>query len=379
MNRVIVITAAAVFAVLIFLVRPDGVSSHETLTTTVLFDREIVQVLNRHCVMCHSANGPSFPLETYEQTWLRGRQIRASVIARHMPPWSAVSGYGQFANDNGLTLRETQFVTSWVEGLGPRNAGAVFTNIADSNAPRRKDIRAEDHSDHWRLGEPDIIRKLSADTGGSTQSLSVKRVVVDLQSTSDLRVRALEFRPGDRRFLHAAFFTVQQTGQWIGSWTPWYGSSALPQGAIYRLPRGAKIVAEFYYARGEERLVDQGSLGLFLADQQANAPVDDLTMEARMAAPRKFHAETRLTRDSDVLALRPEIVEGLTSIEVSVRKPDGGTEVLLFAKDFNLDWPAPYVFKEPVRIAKSAVLSLTAHFNSTAPLPASLHLTVSRK
>src|SRR5262245_52858086 len=85
---------------------PPPVSSHETLTTTVLFDREIVQILNRHCVMCHFEKGPSFPLETYEQTWLRSRQIRASVIARHMPPWFAVSGYGQFANDNSLTLRE---------------------------------------------------------------------------------------------------------------------------------------------------------------------------------------------------------------------------------------------------------------------------------
>src|SRR5262245_43596429 len=91
--------------------------SHETLTTTVLFDREIVRILNKHCVMCHVENGPTFPLETYEQTWLQGRKIRADVIARHMPPWAAVPGYGQFVNDNSLTLRETQFMISWVEGL----------------------------------------------------------------------------------------------------------------------------------------------------------------------------------------------------------------------------------------------------------------------
>src|ERR1700752_1935171 len=84
--------------------------SHETLTTTVLFDREIVRILNKHCVMCHFENGLSFPLETYEQTWLQGRKIRATVIARHMPPWPAVPGYGDFANDNSLTLREAQFL-----------------------------------------------------------------------------------------------------------------------------------------------------------------------------------------------------------------------------------------------------------------------------
>ena len=52
---------------------PPRVLSHETLTTTVLFDREIVRVLDRHCVMCHVENGLSFPLATYEETWLRGR------------------------------------------------------------------------------------------------------------------------------------------------------------------------------------------------------------------------------------------------------------------------------------------------------------------
>ena len=49
----------------------EQVLSHETLTTTVLFDREIVRILNRHCVMCHVENGPSFPLATYEDTFSR--------------------------------------------------------------------------------------------------------------------------------------------------------------------------------------------------------------------------------------------------------------------------------------------------------------------
>ena len=91
--------------VMILLTTCVAAFSHETLTTTVLFDREIVRILDKHCVMCHMEKGPSFPLETYEQTWLQKRPIRADVIARHMPPWAAVPGYGQFANDNGLTLQ----------------------------------------------------------------------------------------------------------------------------------------------------------------------------------------------------------------------------------------------------------------------------------
>src|SRR2546430_10838465 len=151
--------AACLCALCVFVV-PNGSSAHETLTTTVLFDREIVRILNKHCVMCHTESGPSFPLETYEQTWLQGRKIRADVIARHMPPWSAVPGYGQFANENSLTLRETQFIVSWVEGLGPRNAGTVFTNPATPGAARPKDVQAHPDLGTWHVGDPQLTLQL---------------------------------------------------------------------------------------------------------------------------------------------------------------------------------------------------------------------------
>src|SRR5262245_46433969 len=52
------------FLICIVILGPLYVLSHETLTTTVLFDREIVRVLDKHCVMCHVASGPAFPLST---------------------------------------------------------------------------------------------------------------------------------------------------------------------------------------------------------------------------------------------------------------------------------------------------------------------------
>jgi hypothetical protein len=322
--------------------------SHETLTTTVLFDREIVRILDKHCVMCHTENGPSFPLMTYEQTWLQKRPIRADVIARHMPPWAAVSGYGQFANENSLTLRETQFIVSWVEGLGPRNAGTVFTNTATPGAARPKEVQAHADFGVWQLGEPQLKRQLTASTI-EPQASEIKRVVVDLGMTSEHRIRALEFMPSDRRVIRAAFFTVQETGQWIGSWTPWYGFMSLPKGTAYRLPAGSHIVAEIHYRGGKERVVEQGTLGLFFGDQTAADLISDVVLDHK----------TTLAADTYVVALRPDLQPGVKSIEVSARKPDGGTEVLLFAKGIPVDWPTPYILKDPVRLPRGTVLSVT--------------------
>ncbi len=50
----------------------------------------------------------------------------------------------------------------------------------------------------------------------------VKRTVVDLGLTSARQVRGLEFMPGDRRVVRAATFSLEGTGQWLGSWTPWH-------------------------------------------------------------------------------------------------------------------------------------------------------------
>ena len=331
---------------------------HETLTTTVLFDREIVRILDRHCVMCHAAGGPSFPLETYEQTQVRGRKIRAEAIARHMPPWAAFPGYGQFANDNGLTLRETQFIVSWVEGLGPRNAGSVFLNITDPSA-RRAEVRAHSDYGHWALGEPDLSRPIPANTIAANSGDHVRRSVIDLGFTTENRVSGFEYMPGDYRVVRAAFFTVQETGQWISSWTPWHGYSTLPAGAAYVLPRGAHIVAEIHYRGAAEQVTDRGSIGLRFARTSARN-VSDLRIESK--GTRKVRAAVRLSAATSLLALRPEFDPGVESVEVAARKPDGGTEVLLFARDIPLEWPTPYIFKEPVSLPRGAELSITAYY-----------------
>jgi len=400
MKKVVSSLAIACFAVLCVF-PPLEVLSHETLTTTVLFDREIVRILDKHCVMCHVESGPSFPLVTYEQAWLQGRKVRADVIARHMPPWAAVQGYGQFVNDNSVTMRETQFIVSWVEGLGPRNGGTVFTNVVDSSAGRPKEIRAHVDFGRWELGDPDLVRQFPATAIDPQPASGVARAVVDAGLTSARLVRALEYMPGDRRVVRAAFFTLQETGQWLGSWTPWYGTVSLPAGVAYRLPAGSHIVAEIHYRGARERVAERGTLGLFFADKPPSPglrplkgavptprvasdlvlqPNGDLTARRpRSGQTGTLRAETRLVADTYAWALRPELTTGMTSIEVSARTPNGATEILLFARDPPIDWPTPYIFKDPVLLPAGTRLSaIAAYANDAAPQPGEFRLTISR-
>jgi len=369
-----------VLGVVMLVAWPRTVQSHGSVTTTVLFDREIVRILNERCVMCHAEEGLSFPLITYEQTWLQGRAMRSSVLRRHMPPWSAVAGYGEFINDNHLTLRESQFLVSWVEGLGPRNGGKMFLNVVDPNAAVPQEIRATTHSNHWQLGEPDLMRRLQPITIEAGATDVVKRTVLDLGLTSRRQVRGLEFMPGDRRVVRAAVFSLEGTGQWLGSWTPWHSFVSLPDDAAYYLPARSRIVVDLHYRGTTEAVVDRGTLGVYLsAPRSSSSPgsripnpglraATDLVLDARLSAgSRALKGTATLTSDTRVWAIQPEIVAGLSSLEVSARRPDGGTEVLLALTQPSVEWPTPYLLKRARLLARGTEIFAVARFSAAPP------------
>ena len=370
-----------------WMIWPRPSLSHVTTTNTVLFDREIVSILDTHCVVCHAEDSLASTLETYEETWLSRQPILAQVLAHQMPPWAGVPGYGKFANDNSLTLRETQFVVSWVEGLGPRNAGAVFLNVRDpGEVPRVIEAHAE--FDRWMLGEPDLVRPLDGIVVEPGQGERIERTVVDLGLSGNQWVRGIEYLPGDRRVVRAAKFTIEGTGQWLGSWTPWHGYVELPEGVAFLLSADARVVAEVYYGVTDERVVDEGSLGLYLLSEGVSqvAPASDLVLSAQGglvagARGQRFSIEGGvLDSDTAILSLLPEFEQGIQSFEVSARTPDGGTKILLFGKDIPVEWPTPYILAEPVMLPAGSRLRVVAYFDNTsaASRVAGIRVTLSR-
>ncbi len=332
---------------------PPPAQAHAPSTTTVQFDREIVHVLDNHCVMCHETQGPAFPLVTYEQTYTARWQIRQDALTRHMAPWSAVAGYGEFINDNGLTAREIDFLSSWAESFGPRNNGEISTGVAAELA-LSKPMQAHIDSDRWALGKPDLLLSLPANTVAAQQADAIRRTVIDPELKSTHWLRGIEFKPGDRRVVHFVVLTLKETGQWLGSWTPWRGFSDLPQGLAYRWPAGSHLVAEIHYYGAQVPVVDRSSLGLYFTDQPSAREVSDILLDA----PRRT---MEVAAELNILALQPVLGPGIQSIEVRARKPDGVTQILLFARDLPLAWPTPYIFRKPVTLPKGTELSVVEH------------------
>jgi len=98
----------------------SATEAHEFITTKITWGREISRVFARRCIRCHHKGGPAFDLGAYEQARPWAEAIKQEVLARRMPPWGAVKGFGDFRDEDGLTEMEIAVISSWVEGGAPR-------------------------------------------------------------------------------------------------------------------------------------------------------------------------------------------------------------------------------------------------------------------
>jgi hypothetical protein len=94
-------------------------SAHDVITTPITFSREISRLLYSRCAVCHRLGGSAFSLLTYAEARPWAKAIKDEVLERRMPPWGAVKGFGEFADDRGLTQEQLELIAEWVEGGAP--------------------------------------------------------------------------------------------------------------------------------------------------------------------------------------------------------------------------------------------------------------------
>ena len=92
---------------------------HDVITTKITWDREISRIVVARCATCHRPGGTSFSLMSFQEARPWAKAIEQEVLKRHMPPWGAVKGFGDFRNDQALTQEQIELVGNWVEGGAP--------------------------------------------------------------------------------------------------------------------------------------------------------------------------------------------------------------------------------------------------------------------
>jgi len=348
--------------------RPESVSSHGRITTTVMFNREVSQIFQRKCFQCHTDGNVSMALTTYREARPWAVAIKEEILEKKMPPWSAVGGYGHFANDVSLTSREVSLILSWADGGAPSGV-----TLAEEDKPA---VIIPSLSG-WEHGQPDAVvavaanQKIAADSPDRTARVEV---ATGLKQAQWLKSLQLNFT--DRRVVRYAAVYELKTGQWLGTWTPTHPVTAMPDGVAIQLPASGKVAIEIGYrgAPGEDGN-GAGELGLYFAAEkpaQTARPLQINATPVTVAAGKsreRIRTELTLKSATTAAALWPNLGTGASSVEVTAIRPDGAVETLLWLKDYRADWPSSYVFKEPVTLPAGTRLTMTAYYDNAGTTP----------
>ncbi|MFN0108083.1 MAG: hypothetical protein ACKVZH_04450 [Blastocatellia bacterium] len=354
-------------------------STHEPVTTKVMFNKEIIRILERNCLGCHAPNKikADISLTTYEEARPWAKAIKEEVLEKRMMPFQAVKGYGRFQHDYVLTQRDVELLVSWIEGGAPRG---------DIKDYPQHEIEHLIKGDGWALGEPDLALrseevKLAAEGDDETRC-----VVLPTNLKTERWMTAIDFQPGNGAVVQSASFHLFSTkpvppnvrmtacgriGETLGAWVPGQKAVRLPEGSGRKLKAGEEIILQLRYHKTGEATTDRSRVALYFAKTPASKSVSNTTI-APSTTTVPANAENHLVKasmlvaqSSEAISIRPLLFPFTKSIEAKVIRPDGIIEVLIVARDYRYDWQPAYFFKTPVQLPRGARIEVTAYVDNS--------------
>ncbi|HEU0184811.1 MAG TPA: hypothetical protein VFS27_05815 [Blastocatellia bacterium] len=379
------VIAASFFAFLLFPL--PRTRAHEPVTTKVMFNKEVIRILERHCLACHAPGKikSDIPLTTYEEARPWAKAIKEEVLEKRMIPFQAVKGYGSFVHDYTVPKRDVELLVSWIEGGAPRGEAKDYP---------KEEIDKLITGKEWPLGPPDLILQPDEETkiepagpGGNDET---RCFIMPTNLKEDRWINAIDFQPGAGAVVHSASLFVASgpsrvkagalnacppSAEPVAQWAPGQEPGRLPTGAAIKLPAKASIVMQIRYRRNAEAASDRSSAGLYFAKDSISKLVRNVTINAPSAVipanaeSHRIKASYTINEATEAVAIRPLIFPMTKSIEVSARRPDGSVEVLIWAKDYRSDWQPAYIFKKPVALPAGARIEVTAYLDISENKP----------
>jgi thiol-disulfide isomerase/thioredoxin len=335
----------------------------------VTYTRHIAPILRKNCVACHRPGtvGP-FSLLTYRDAARRAEFLREITASRRMPPWKPRPGYGIFLDALRLTDRELALLARWAAAGAPQGDPADLPPFPQF---------AED----WQLGQPDYNFQIATplEIPASGEDL-FRSFAIPLPLEADRHVVAFELRPGNPRVVHEGRLFVADPGGGLArpplwEWTPATIPRRPPPGVGMRLRSGSGLVLVLRYHPSGKPETDQSRLGIFLSPTPPTRfvigiPLAAVDVDIPAGARRhKVTATASLPADAHAYTLMPHAHQLLRELTLTVTRPDGNVQRLLWIDDWDPNTQGPYHFVKPVPLPRGTVLELVGVYDNSADNP----------
>jgi hypothetical protein len=383
------------------------------------FSRDIAPIFHKHCTGCHRPNDIApMSLIDYKTARPWAKAIKATVLARKMPPWFADPKFGHFANDARLSQTEIEAIQAWADAGAPEGDPKLLP-------PPPKFVEG------WHLGKPDIVVDIGQDYKVTPGEDAYEHFVVPTGFTEGKWIRAAEIRPGNRQVVHHVHVLLVQddvtkmeaastknmpslsqfieregklsrirmdapvlndacadpdprlpflTGFQEGGLTaflPGRPPDVFPESTAKWIPPGAKLEFVIHYARIEgKNETDRTSVGLYLAPAPPERPLRRLDLRnffLAIPAGEPNHKVTRcyeVEQDKLLLSITPHMHYRGKDARYEVVNADGSRRTLLSVPRYDFNWQLNYRFKDPVYLPKGSRLIVTAHYDNSPNNPA---------
>ena len=353
---------------------------------TLTFNKDIAPIIYRHCASCHRAGEVApFPLLSYRDVQKRAKLIARVTEERYMPPWKAEPGHGRFVGERRLSVEELGMLQQWIR------EGAEEGNPAELPAPPQ-------FAEGWQLGEPDLIVTMPRAYTISADGPDVYRnFVLPVTIPAGKFVKAVEFRPSNRRVVHHAVMStvtgrgriddpgdgvparLNPVGQMLPGplaiWAPGKDPLPLPDGFAMVWPNDAQFILQLHLHPSGKPEVEQSSIGFHLTDEAPRrrmnrAPI--LNYDVNIPPGEKAYRLTKsihVPADVEVFGHFPHMHLLGREIKATAFLPDGRTEPLIWIRDWDFSWQSYYQFATPLRLPSGTRVDVEWTFDNSAENP----------
>ncbi len=362
-----------------------------TLLAAVAFP-DVAPIIEKRCVSCHQP-GEIAPMAftSYQEVRPWAKAIRAAVLKKSMPPWSADPAKSvHMANSRALTPNEIDILVKWVDAGAPEGTTATVRTT-----PRTQG--------GWRTGKPDLIVKIPAHPIPASGIMDYVFLVSATDLPKDMWIRAAEWKIDQASVVHHMNAFIRPPGssylknapkgvtyiatraeraarrpneaepdrrELLLGYEPGYMPIAWEnRGKLLR--KGSDIVFEIHYTPNGKATADSSELALYFADTPPRERVMTITpADANLDIPPGDPAyvskvNATFTREVELISLQPHMHFRGKAFQIVAKYPDGRTLPLLDVPRYDFNWQSTYFLAKPLKLPKGTILYYTAVFDNS--------------
>ena len=386
------------------LLATGAIASAAPTLNTPTFNKDVLPVLQANCQGCHRP-GEVAPMSfmSYESTRPWAKAIKASVLAKKMPPWFADQRYGHWSNSPRISAGQIQMLAAWADG------GAPEGNAKDRPAP-------VSFPEGWQIKPDAVVQMPEPFTIPATGVLELPSIIIP-GFDKDTWVTSIEVRPSNPAVVHHLVMSLRPhnpklaygaqpvkpkerdaegaaiqrvtreedskrvgDGSFTGLETVWVpGTPPLdfrPFQAAKLIPAGYDIVLGMHYTPNGKATTDQTRVGFTVASEpptrrfvtespttphdedRFRIPANEANWETETSVV--FNADTELVWFMPHMHLRgKDMIYTLTF-------PTGESQTVLAVPHYDFDWQYGYYAEKPINVPKGTRLTAVAHYDNSA-------------